>query len=145
MKTYQPKIKEIKRDWHLLDAKDKVLGRLATKAAQILMGKNKVTYSQHLDSGDYVVILNAGKVVLTGKKSTQKVYRSHSGYPGGFKEVSYAKLAKENPAKVIELAVAGMLPTNKLKEPRLKRLKVIVGDNNPYQDKVKKQVGEEVK
>ena len=139
MKTYQQKVKEIKRSWQLLDAKDEILGRLATKAATFLMGKNKVTYSPHLDSGDYVVIVNAEKIELSGRKKTQKVYRGHSGYPGGFKEVAFAKLSKENPARVVEHAIAGMLPANRLREPRLKRLKIIVGDKNPYVDKFKTQ------
>ena len=137
MKTYHTKVKELKRSWNLLDAKGEMLGRLATKAATILMGKHKVTYSTHIDSGDYVVIVNSEKIKLSGKKASQKVYRSHSGYPGGFKEVSYAKLSKENPARVIELAISGMLPSNRLKRARLERLKVLVGVRNPYEDKFK--------
>jgi len=139
MKTYQPKAKDIKRGWHLIDAKGEVLGRLATKVANLLMGKQKSAYSAHMDSGDYVVIVNSEKVVLTGKKKEQKVYQSHSGYPGGFKEVKFAKMAAENPAKIVEMAVSGMLPKNKLRQDRLARLKVIVGEKNPYEDKVKKQ------
>ncbi len=137
MKTYHTKAKEIVRSWNLLDAKGEILGRLATKAASMLMGKHKVTYSAHVDIGDYVVIVNSEKIKLSGKKTSQKVYRSHSGYPGGFKEVSYAKLSKESPAKVIELAISGMLPGNRLKRARLERLKVLVGERNPYEDKFK--------
>ncbi|OGM04754.1 50S ribosomal protein L13 [Candidatus Woesebacteria bacterium RIFCSPHIGHO2_12_FULL_42_9] len=137
MKTYHTKAKEIVRSWNLLDAKGEILGRLATKAASMLMGKHKVTYSAHVDIGDYVVIVNSEKIKLSGKKTSQKVYRSHSGYPGGFKEVSFAKLSKESPAKVIELAISGMLPGNRLKRARLERLKVLVGERNPYEDKFK--------
>ncbi len=137
MKTYQLKAKDIKRAWHLLDAKDAVLGRLASQASAHLMGKNKVDYSPNIESGDYVVILNAEKVKLTGKKAQQKVYRSHSGYPGGLKEVTFAKMSKEHPERVIEHAVSGMLPDNRLKKARMAMLKVVVGDKNPYQDKFK--------
>lgn len=135
LKTFQPKQKEIKRARQLVDAKNQVLGRIATQIAMFLMGKNKANYSAHLDSGDFVVILNAEKVKLTGKKPLQKVYRSHSGYPGGFKEESFAKVLKEHPQRIIQHAVAGMLPDNRLKKDRLARLKIIVGDKNPYDKK----------
>ncbi len=131
MKTFQPK-KEVKRNWHLLDAKDKVLGRLASSVAILLMGKHKPTYSSHMDSGDYVVIINVEKVKLTGKKTSQKVYRRHSGYPGGFKEVSFSKMITEHPERVIQLAVSRMLPKNRLQDQRIERLKLVVGDKNPY-------------
>ena len=137
MKTYQLKSKEVKRNWHLIDAKDAVLGRLATRAAALLMGKLKVDYSPHIESGDYVVVGNAEKVKVTGKKAQQKLYRSHSGYPGGFKEVTYAKMSKEHPERIIEHAVSGMLPDNRLKKARMAMLKVIVGEKNPYVDKFK--------
>ena len=137
MKTYQLKAKEVKRAWHLIDAKDAVLGRLATRAAALLMGKLKVDYSPHIESGDYVVVVNAEKVKVTGKKAQQKLYRSHSGYPGGFKEVTYAKMSKEHPERIIEHAVSGMLPDNRLKKARMAMLKVIVGEKNPYADKFK--------
>jgi len=137
MKTYQLKAKEVKRNWHLIDAKDQVLGRLASQVAAHLMGKLKVDYSPHIESGDYVVILNAEKVAITGKKAEQKVYRSHSGYPGGFKEVTFEKMSKEHPERIIEHAVSGMLPDNRLKKARMAMLKVIVGDKNPYEDKFK--------
>lgn len=135
MKTFQPKVKEIKRDWHLIDANGAILGRVSTQIAIFLMGKQKPSYSRHLDSGDYVVVVNAEKVKLTGKKPLQKVYRSHSGFPGGFKEVSFEKMSKEHPARIIEHAVSGMLPDNRLKKDRMARLKVVAGENNPYQDK----------
>jgi len=137
MKTYQLKAKEVKRAWHLIDAKDAVLGRLATRAAALLMGKLKVDYSPHIESGDYVVVVNAEKVKVTGRKAQQKVYRSHSGYPGGFKEVTYAKMSEEHPERIIEHAVSGMLPDNRLKKARMAMLKIIVGEKNPYADKFK--------
>lgn len=135
MKTFQPKQREIKRNWHLVDAQDEVLGRAASKIARLLMGKNKASYSAHLDSGDFVVVINAEKIKVTGKKAEQKVYRGHSGYPGGFKEESFAKILKEHPQRIIEHAVDGMLPDNRLKKARLARLKMVVGDKNPYDKK----------
>jgi len=122
MKTYQPKAKEIKREKHTVDAKGQVLGRLATKIANLLMGKGKATYSAHMDSGDFVEVANAKEIVLTGKKEKQKTYIRHSGFPKGFKEISYEKMHKEMPSRVIRLAVAGMLPDNRLKQDRLGRL-----------------------
>ena len=135
MKTYQPKEKEIKRNWHLIDADGAILGRVSTQIATLLTGKNKPSYATHMDMGDYVVVVNAEKVKLTGKKDQQKVYRSHSGYPGGFKEVSFAQMKKEHPERIVGHAVAGMLPDNRLKKDRMARLKVVVGGENPYQDK----------
>lgn len=137
MKTYQPKAKEIKRNWHLVDAKDAILGRISTQIATYLMGKNKPSYSTQTDMGDFVVVVNAEKVKLTGKKPLQKKYISHSGYPGGLKNVSFAKMHKEHPERVIELAVKGMLPDNKLKRERMTRLMVVVSEKNPYQDRFK--------
>jgi len=137
MKTYQPKKKEVKRNWHIIDAKGEVLGRMATKAASLLTGKTKTTYSAHMDMGDHVVVINAKDIKLTGKKSSQKVYRRHSGYPGGFKEVSFEKMKKEHPGRIISLAVSGMLPDNRLKKARMLRLKIIQGDKNPYESKFK--------
>lgn len=135
MKTYQPKEKEIKREWHLIDADGAILGRLSSEVAGYLMGKHRASFSRHMDSGDYVVVINAQKVKLTGKKPQQKVYRSHSGYPGGFKEISFAKMKKEHPERILGHAVAGMLPDNRLKKYRMARLKVVVGGENPYKDK----------
>jgi large subunit ribosomal protein L13 len=136
-KTFQTKKKDIKRRWHLIDADSKVLGRLASEVAQLLMGKHKKNFVNHLDVGDYVVVINAGKIELTGRKRKQKVYRSHSGYPGGFKEVKFEKLINEQPQKVIEHAVSGMLPKNRLKKPRMRRLKVFEGKNHSYKDRFK--------
>ncbi len=135
MKTYQPTQKEVLRDWHLLDAKDQVLGRIATKVAGLLMGKGKTTFANHMDMGDYVVVLNSEKVALTGKKTSQKVYRSHSGYPGGFKEVSFARMMEKAPERILRHAVSGMLPDNRLKSRRLKRLILAIGETNPYAKK----------
>lgn len=132
-KTYQPKASEVKREWHLLDAKGATLGRLCTQAAIFLMGKHKATYSTHMDSGDFVVIINAEKVEVTGKKEGQKLYRRHSGYPGGFKEHTYQQVMAVHPERIIEHAVLGMIPDNKLKSERMLRLKVVVGDKNPYE------------
>ena len=143
MKTYQVKAKEITRSWHLVDAKGKVLGRLATQIAKLLMGKHKVTYTPHMDMGDFVIVVNAAKIELTGRKKKQKVYRRHSGYPGGFKEVKFEKLIKEQPHKVITLAVSRMLPKNRLQSRRLKRLKVFADTNHKYKDKFKGGKGEE--
>lgn len=135
MKTYQPKESEIKRQWHLVDAEDKILGRLATGIAVLLTGKNKVSYSRHMDSGDFVVVVNAEKIIVTGRKASQKLYRSHSGYPSGYKEKTYNMLMDTHPERIIEHAVSGMIPDNRLKKERMKRLKVVVGDENPYKDK----------
>ena len=135
MKTYQPKQKEVKRAWHLVDAKGEILGRLSSKVAQLLMGKGKASFSTHMDVGDNVVVLNAEKIEVTGKKSSQKVYRSHSGYPGGYKEVSFEKMSQKFPERIITHAVSGMLPDNRLKSARLKRLIVVAGDENPYEKK----------
>ena len=137
MKTRSPKAKEIKREWHLIDAKDKVLGRLATQIAQLLMGKNKPYFTRHLDCGDYVVVINAKEVKVTGKKEKQKIYYRHSGYPGGLKETPLWMLREKHPERIIINAVSGMLPKNKLKKGMLARLKVQPGREHPYQDKIK--------
>lgn len=135
MKTYQPKQKEIKRQWHLLDAKDAVLGRLSTQIASLLMGKGKESYSRHMDSGDNVVVINAKQVKLTGNKEMQKVYQSHSGYPGGFKEVAISKVRDEHPNRIIEKAVSGMLPDNRLKKLRMARLFVFKDGKHKFDGK----------
>lgn len=132
MKTYQPSVKEVKRNWHTLDASEKVVGRLATEIVNLLMGKQKPTYSAHIDSGDFVVVINCEKVILTGKKEDQKVYYRHSGFPGGFREIAVSKLRAENPTRILELAVRRMLPDNRLRDDRMGRLKLVVGSENPY-------------
>lgn len=127
-KTYQPKAKEIVREKHVIDAKGQILGRLATRVATLLMGKHKITYSPHMDSGDIVEIKNAEKIKLTGNKEQQKVYYSHSGYPGGFKVTHIAKLKKENPTRILETAIKRMLPENRLRAKRMTRLTLLVGE-----------------
>lgn len=133
MKTFSPTPKDVKREWHLIDAKDEILGRLSTKIAGLLMGKGKATFSNHMDMGDYVVVINAERIMVTGRKASQKVYITHSGYPGGFKSKKYSMMMEQHPERIIEHAVAGMLPDNRLKDPRMLRLKVVAGDKNPYE------------
>jgi len=132
VKTYSIKVSEIKREWHVIDATDQVLGRLATRVARLLMGKHKPIFSRNLDVGDYVVIINADKVRVTGDKAKQKVYYRHSGYPGGLKSITYDKLMQTNPTRVIEHAVKGMLPHTRLGASIMKKLKVYVGDTHPH-------------
>jgi large subunit ribosomal protein L13 len=136
-KTFSPTPKDIKREWHLIDAKDEILGRLSTKIAGLLMGKGKPTFSRHMDTGDYVVVINAEKIMVTGRKASQKVYITHSGYPGGFKSKKYSMMMQQHPERIIEHAVAGMLPINRLRDPRMLRLKVVAGDKNPYEKEFK--------
>ena len=132
-KTYSTKASEIVREWHLIDASDKILGRLSTQIANLLMGKHKPIFSRHLDTGDYVVVINAEKVSVTGNKAKQKLYYRHSGYPGGLKSISLEKMMENHPARVIEHAVKGMLPHNRLGAEMLKKLRVYVGDAHPHQ------------
>lgn len=132
MKTYSVKASEIKRDWHVIDAKDKILGRLATEVAHLLMGKQKPFFSRHLDTGDYVVVINADKVRISGNKARQKLYYRHSGYAGGLKSVSLEEMLKTKPERVIEYAVRGMLPRNRLGNSMIKKLKVYAGDSHPH-------------
>jgi large subunit ribosomal protein L13 len=139
MKTLQPKKIEVKRAWHHFDAKDQVLGRLATKVAGLLMGKGKSNYATQMDMGDYVVITNAEKIKVTGRKTTQKLYRRHSGYPGGFKELAFDKMMIKNPTRILELAISGMLPENRLKKFRMARLNVVAGDANPFEKNFTKE------
>lgn len=128
MKTYSVKVNDIKREWHTIDASDEILGKLATRVANLLMGKHKPLFSRNADVGDFVVVTNAAKIQVTGNKPTQKLYRSHSGYPGGFKSVSMEKLMATYPERVIEHAVKGMLPKNRLTAKMMKRLRVYAGD-----------------
>ncbi|MGB9911395.1 MAG: 50S ribosomal protein L13 [Microgenomates group bacterium] len=137
MKTPTVKEKEIKREWHLIDAKGKILGRLATQIAQLLIGKHKPYFVPHLDCGDWVVVINAKKIKVTGRKEEQKVYTRYSGYPDGLKKITLKEQMTKDPRKVIIHAVSGMLPKNKLRDKRLARLKVFVDENHPYQDKFK--------
>ncbi len=132
MKTESIKSSEIVRNWYLVDAKDKTLGRLASGIAQILRGKNKVNYTPHMDMSDFIVVINADKVVLTGNKKDSKEYWRHTGYPGGQKTVSYKKMLETYPDRIINNAVKGMLPHNKLGRKLLKHLKVYRGDVHPH-------------
>ena len=133
MKTYQAKKEEIDHKWYLVNAEGKVLGRLSTELAKILKGKNKPTYTPHVDTGDFVVVVNAGKVTLTGKKLTDKIYYHHTGYPGGIKEVSAEKLLAKKPTEMIRMAVRGMLPKNSLGRQMLRKLKIYAGPNHPHE------------
>ena len=132
MKTYSTKASDIKREWHIIDASDKVLGRLATQVASLLMGKHKSIYSPNLDTGDFVVVINAAKVQVTGNKMKQKLYYRHSGYPGGLKSISLEKMMQTHPTRVIEHAIKGMLPHNRLGAKMFKKLKVYAGDTHPH-------------
>lgn len=126
------KANEVERKWHLIDAEDKVLGRLATEVATILSGKNKPIYTPHVDTGDFVIIINADKIKLTGKKLEQKTHFYHTGYPGGDRHVPYKRLMAEKPERVIELAVKGMLPKGTLGANMLRRLYVYAGNEHPH-------------
>ena len=133
MKTLVPSAKTLVRSWHVIDADGAILGRIATQAASILMGKTKPIYTPYIDTGDHVVIVNAEKVVLTGAKERDKLYRTHSGYPGGLKEKNAAQVRAERPQRMVELAVAGMLPKNKLGKHMVTKLKVYAGPKHPHQ------------
>ena len=137
-KTRVTKAKEIKREWHLINAQDQILGRMAVEIAALLMGKNKPSFVPYLDGGDYVVVINAAKVKVSGRKAENKLYYRHSGYPGGFKKVTFAQQMAKDPTQIIRHAVEGMLPKNKLRDPRLARLKVFIDEKHNYEDKFKK-------
>jgi large subunit ribosomal protein L13 len=136
MKTYSPKAKDIEREWWVIDAKDKTLGKIATQIANLIMGKHKPIYAPHIDTGDYVVVINAAKVKVTGKKAEQKIYYRHSGYPGGLKSQRFEELFGKDPSRVMELAVKGMLPHNRLGRAMLKKLKVYPGNEHPHQAQI---------
>jgi len=142
MKTYSTKASDIEREWHVIDASGKVLGRLATQVTRLLMGKHKPIFSRNLDTGDFVVVINADKVHVTGNKAKQKIYYRHSGYPGGLKAISLEKMMQTNPTRVIEHAVKGMLPHNRLGASMMKKLRVYVGDTHPHQAQTKATSGE---
>jgi len=131
-RTYTPKAGEVQRDWVVIDATDVVLGRLASHAATLLRGKHKPTFANHIDSGDFVIIVNAEKVALTGQKLQKKLAYRHSGYPGGLKSVTYAELLEKNPIRAVEKAIRGMLPKNSLGRQQLSKLKVYVGAEHPH-------------
>jgi len=130
--TYSPKAGEITRNWHVIDAEDVILGRLAVTAATLLRGKHKAQFAPHVDTGDFVVVVNASKVALTGNKRTDKLAYRHSGRPGGLKSISYGDLLESDPRKAVERAVWGMLPKNKLSRQLIKKLKVYAGPEHPH-------------
>jgi large subunit ribosomal protein L13 len=132
MKSYMARPLEVERKWYVVDAEGQTLGRLATEIATILRGKNKAQYTPHVDTGDFVVVVNAEKVVVTGKKAEQKVYRRHSGYPGGMKETSYARMMDRKPTEVLRKAVKGMMPRTRLARQQLKKLKIYAGPEHPH-------------
>lgn len=136
-KTTVTKGNIVERQWHLVDAEGQILGRTCTKIAALLMGKNKVDFSPNRDAGDYVVVINASKIQVTGNKAKEKIYYHYSGYPGGLKELSFNTLLSRDPAKVILHGVAGMIPKNKLRDRRLTRLKVFPLSTHTYNDKIK--------
>src|SRR3989344_3999090 len=139
MSTNVVSAKSIQRNWHLIDAKDQILGRLAVNVANVLMGKNKVNYVHYLDMGDYVVVSNASAIKVSGRKAEQKKFFSHSGYPGGLRTQTYANMIADKPQEVIKHAIKGMLPNNKLRPKMLKKLFVFADNNHPYQKQLKQE------
>lgn len=131
-RTFTPKAAEVTREWVVIDATDVVLGRLASHAAVLLRGKHKATFANHIDSGDFVIVINAEKVALTGQKLQKKKAYRHSGYPGGLKSVTYEELLEKNPVRAVEKAIRGMLPKNSLGAAQLKKLKVYRGEEHPH-------------
>ena len=132
MKTYSPKESELNREWYVADADGQVLGRFASKIAAILRGKHKAEFAPHMDNGDFVVVVNAEKITVTGNKREDKIYYSHSNYPGGIKSISFEKLQQKNPEAIIEKAVKGMLPKNRLGRRLFTKLKVYSGAEHPH-------------
>ena len=132
MRTYTPKPGEVERQWHVIDATDVVLGRLATHVAMLLRGKHKATFAPHIDVGDFVIVVNAEKVALTGAKRENKLAYRHSGYPGGLSSITYGDLLEKDPRRAIEKAVGGMLPKNKLANQQIRKLKVYAGPHHPH-------------
>ena len=133
MKTWTPKLGEVEKKWFVIDAKDKVLGRLAVECARILRGKHKPQFATHADNGDFVIVVNASQVKLTGRKMSQKMYYNHSGYPGGLKVTSAEKLMKEKPEELFRRAVKGMLPKNSLGRSQKTKLKIYASDTHPHE------------
>lgn len=132
MKTPTVKAEDIEHQWHVVDASGQVLGRLASRVAHMLRGKHKPTFSPHLDTGDHVIVINASKVVVTGKKAAQKTYYRHSGYPGGLKRVSYERIFAKSPERMVRMAIKGMLPHNTLGRKMFRKLKVYDGPEHPH-------------
>jgi large subunit ribosomal protein L13 len=132
MKSYMARPLEVERKWYVVDAEGKHLGRLAAEIARILRGKNKVQYTPHVDVGDFVVVVNAERVVVTGKKAEQRVYRRHSGYPGGMKETSYEQMLARKPTEILRKAVYGMMPKSRLARQQFRKLKIYAGPEHPH-------------
>lgn len=145
MKTYIARPADIKRDWHVIDAADKTLGRLSIQIARLLMGKHRPIYTPSQDTGDFVVVINADKVRVTGKKAQQKMYYRHSGYPGGFKSITLEKMMQEHPTRAMEHAVNGMLPHTRLGARMRKRLRVYAGAEHPHMSQIKTDTKKEAK
>lgn len=133
MRTYTPKPGEVTRAWHIIDATDVVLGRLASQTAILLRGKHKATFAPHVDTGDFVIIINADKVVLTGSKAEKKIAYRHSGFPGGLRATSYTEMLDKHPTKAVEKAIRGMLPHNSLARQQMTKLKVYTGPSHPHE------------
>ncbi|MDP8236015.1 MAG: 50S ribosomal protein L13 [Candidatus Erginobacter occultus] len=133
MKTFSAKPADIEKKWYLVDAEGQVLGRMATRIADILRGKDKPIYTPHMDTGDFVVVINAEKVVVTGKKAEQKEYQRYSGYPGGLKKIPFQRMLKTHPERIVEHAVRGMIPHNRLGRAIIKKLKVYAGPMHPHE------------
>lgn len=132
MKTFSAKKESVTRSWYLVDATDKTLGRLSTEIANRLRGKHKPEYTPHVDTGDYIVVVNAEKIRVTGNKTTDKVYHHHTGYPGGIKSITFDKLVEKAPEQIIEKAVKGMMPKNKLSSAMMSKLKIYAGSDHPH-------------
>src|ERR671920_384245 len=133
MKSYMARPLEVERKWYVIDAEGKTLGRLASEIARVLRGKNKPQYTPHVDVGDFVIVVNADRVVVTGKKAEQKVYRRHSGYPGGLREMSYEVMLERKPTEILRRAVKGMMPRTRLGRQQLKKLKIYAGPEHPHE------------
>lgn len=132
MKTYSAKAETVQRDWYVVDATNKTLGRLASRIAMVLRGKHKPEYTPHVDTGDYIVVINADKIKVTGKKASDKIYHSHSGYPGGIKAINFEDLLAKAPTRILEIAVTGMLPKNPLGRAMYRKLKVFAGNEHTH-------------
>jgi large subunit ribosomal protein L13 len=141
MKTYTPRAAEIRREWYIVDASGQTLGRLASEIAQVLRGKRKPVFAPHMDVGDYVIVINAAKIEVTGRKADQKTYYSYSGHPGGIKGTTYRQMMQNNPGFVIRSAVKGMLPKGRLGTATLSKLKVYSGEDHPHQAQKPKDLG----
>jgi large subunit ribosomal protein L13 len=132
MKSYMARPLEVERKWHVIDAEGQTLGRLASEIARLLRGKNKPQYTPHVDTGDFVIVVNAEKIVVTGRKAEQKVYRRHTGYPGGLRETSYEQMLERKPTEILRKAVRGMMPRTRLARQQFKKLKIYAGPGHPH-------------